>query len=180
MPGGRRLWTTPMPWCDCISARCSTGQVRCTCTRGSSSAGSVCRFAVARCWLERCPCLNGWPPNRLLERCFAKTFQLCSKSGSLLGSRSGSLKRSLAQAPKSMFLQRSPQKGRNRLLGPYTLGPPQLGQRTVWVGASLAVFTMDNLKRRGSVRTRHLPAPGAVGRHRPCASVARRAIAGCH
>jgi hypothetical protein len=44
---------------------------------------------------------------------------------------------SLAQAPKSIFLQRSLQKGLCRLLGAYTLDPPQVGQMTCLTGTSL-------------------------------------------
>jgi len=43
----------------------------------------------------------------------------------------GTRNSSLAQAPRSVCLQRFEQKGRNGLLGTYTLGPPQAGQLTV-------------------------------------------------
>jgi len=50
----------------------------------------------------------------------------CSSGVVVAGTRNPSL----AQAPKSIFLQRSLQKGLAGLDVAYTLSPPQLGQRT--------------------------------------------------
>jgi hypothetical protein len=52
----------------------------------------------------------------------------------------GMRKLSLAHAPKSMFLHRSLQKGRNALLGAKMLSPPHVGQTTIFeTGFSMAM-----------------------------------------
>jgi len=51
---------------------------------------------------------------------------------------------SLAHAPRSMFLQRSLQNGRNVLDGAYTLSPPQVGHATSF---SVLMNTMPLQKR---------------------------------
>ena len=63
---------------------------------------------------------------------------LPSTSRSSVEAGAGTLKLSLAQAPKSMFLQRSLQKGRAELEGAYRLSLPQPGQRTQRTMASSA------------------------------------------
>lgn len=83
----------------------------------------------------------------------------------------GTRNSSLAQAPKSIWRQRSLQNGRQRFWGAKTLGPPQVGQRTMDAAAGAEVFVMGVSGTQGNFEIRvfgaGLQLAVGIGAHQP-------------